>query len=196
MMVVDPLQDPMEHAGGFEGPVVSEDEVQAQHRESVVEADGALARAARAFGPRPIRQRIVERSDESVGARICSFAVEEDAAMIVVGSHRTRERVATSLAISNESAGTGWDSLRRRPPERGMEWARLALDVTGRTHSPKVVGSNPTSATTCARQSRFSGPALSVPGTTSHAIAKCCDASTGKPDVRRPAVPARHIACH
>ena len=87
MMIVDPLQDPMEDAGGFEGPVISEDEVQAQHRESVVEADGALARAARAFGPRPIRQRIVERSDESVGARICSFAVEEDAAMIVVGSH-------------------------------------------------------------------------------------------------------------
>lgn len=87
MIVVDSLQDPMADAGGFEGPVIGDDEAQAQYREAVVEAEGALARSARAFGPRPIRQRIVERSDESVGARICSFAVEEDAAMIVVGSH-------------------------------------------------------------------------------------------------------------
>jgi len=87
VMVVDPLCDPMEDAGGFEGPVISDDEAQAQYRESLVEAEGALARSARAFGPRPIRQRILERADGSVGARICSFAIEEDAAMIVVGSH-------------------------------------------------------------------------------------------------------------
>ena len=87
VIVINSLQDPMADAGGFEGPVIDEREAQAEYRESTVEAEGALARSARAFGPRPIRQRIVERSDESVGARICSLAVEEDAAMIVVGSH-------------------------------------------------------------------------------------------------------------
>ena len=87
VIVIDPPEDPMEDAGGFEGPVLSEDEARDQYRESMVEAEGALARSARAFGSRPIRQRIVERSGESVGARICSFAADEDAAMIVVGSH-------------------------------------------------------------------------------------------------------------
>lgn len=87
VMVIDSVEDPMADAGGFEGPVLDEAEARDQYREGVVEAEGALAGAARAFGPRPIRQRVVERSGESVGARLCSFVAEEDAAMIVIGSH-------------------------------------------------------------------------------------------------------------
>ena len=87
VIVIDPPEDPMADAGGFEGPVISEKEARDDYRESVVAAEGALASSARAFGPRPIRQRIVERANESVGARICSLADAEDVAMIVVGSH-------------------------------------------------------------------------------------------------------------
>jgi nucleotide-binding universal stress UspA family protein len=87
VIVVDAVQDPMADAGGFEGPTITEHGAQEEYRKSMVDADGALARSASAFGPRPIRQRIVERSDESVGARLCSLAADEGAAMIVVGSH-------------------------------------------------------------------------------------------------------------
>jgi nucleotide-binding universal stress UspA family protein len=87
VIVVDEVQDPMADAGGFEGPTITEREAQDDYRKSMVDAEGALARSATAFGPRPIQQRIVERSDESVGARLCSLVAEEDAAMIVVGSH-------------------------------------------------------------------------------------------------------------
>ncbi len=87
VIVVDAIQDPMADAGGFEGPIITEHDAQEEYRKSMVDSEGALARSARSFGPRPIQQRIVERSDESVGARLCSFAAEEGAAMIVVGSH-------------------------------------------------------------------------------------------------------------
>ncbi len=87
VMVIDSFEDPMADAGGFEGPVFSEEEAENQHREEVVGAEGALAGSARAFGNRPIHQRIVERGEESVGARLCSLAAEDGAGMIVVGSH-------------------------------------------------------------------------------------------------------------
>jgi nucleotide-binding universal stress UspA family protein len=87
VIVIDEVEDPMADAGGFEGPTITEREAQEEYRTSMVAAEGALARSATSFGPRPIRQRIVERSDESIGARLCSLAAEEHAAMIVVGSH-------------------------------------------------------------------------------------------------------------
>ncbi|MEP6623136.1 MAG: universal stress protein [Acidimicrobiia bacterium] len=87
VMVIDSFEDPMDDAGGFEGPVFTEEEAEDQHREEVVAAEGALAASARAFGNRPIRQRIVERRNESIGARLCSLAQEDGAGMIVVGSH-------------------------------------------------------------------------------------------------------------
>ena len=87
VIVIDAAEDPMADAGGFEGPVITEKEAQDDYRESVVAAEGALATSARSFGPRPIRQRIVERANESVGARLCSLAADEGAGLIVVGSH-------------------------------------------------------------------------------------------------------------
>lgn len=87
VVVIDSLEDPMADAGGFEGPVLTEQEAENDHREEVVGAEGALAASARAFGNRPIRQQIVERDDQSVGARLCSYATEEGAGLIVVGSH-------------------------------------------------------------------------------------------------------------
>ncbi len=87
VIVTDGIKDPNLDAGGFEGPVITEREAEEEYRQGMVDAEGALARSASSFGPRPVRQRIVERSNESVGARLCSLAAEEGAAMIVVGSH-------------------------------------------------------------------------------------------------------------
>jgi nucleotide-binding universal stress UspA family protein len=85
--VVDPLEDPMADAGGFEGPVIDDDEASTRHREAVVEAEGSLAATARAVGPAPIPQRVVEHHGEGVGARLCQLAEEEGASVVVVGSN-------------------------------------------------------------------------------------------------------------
>jgi nucleotide-binding universal stress UspA family protein len=84
--VVDPKLEPMEDAGGFEGPVIDEEEAVTAHREQVVDAEGSLAATARAVGPAPIPQRVVTHDGEGVGAKICDLAAEEGAAIVVVGS--------------------------------------------------------------------------------------------------------------
>ncbi|MGZ4689900.1 MAG: universal stress protein [Acidimicrobiia bacterium] len=88
--VIDSPEDPMANAGGLEGPVMDDDEAEARYRESVIEAEGSLAVSARAFGARPLRQRVVERDGKGVGARICALAREEEAELIVIGSHGHR----------------------------------------------------------------------------------------------------------
>jgi nucleotide-binding universal stress UspA family protein len=85
--IIDPLEDPMADAGGFEGPVIDDDEAAGRHREAIVEAEGSLAATARAVGPAPIPQRVIEHHGEGVGARICELAAEEHAAVVVVGSN-------------------------------------------------------------------------------------------------------------
>ncbi len=85
--VIDPKIDPMDDAGGFEGPVMDEEEASTDHREHVVDAEGSLAATARAVGPSPIPQRVVEHHGEGVGARICDLAAEEGVAVVVVGSN-------------------------------------------------------------------------------------------------------------
>ena len=96
-MVIDEQEDPMADAGGFEGPVSTDQQVRESYRESVVGAEGALARSARAFGATPLRQRIVERSGGPIGGRICALAVEEQVDVIVVGSHGHRALVDVLL---------------------------------------------------------------------------------------------------
>lgn len=95
--VADAEHDPEEDAGGIEGPAISPRQAAAEYREGILTADTALTRTAQAFGPRPIRQRVVERATESVGARLCTLAVEEGAGMIVVGSHGHRALVDVFL---------------------------------------------------------------------------------------------------
>ena len=97
VIVVDAMHDPQEDAGGFEGPVMTDEEAEGDYRAARVAADGALARSAQAFGDRPIRQHIVERSSGSIGARLCALAEAEDAAMIVIGSHGHRTIVEVLL---------------------------------------------------------------------------------------------------
>ena len=109
VMVVDSEHDPEEDAGGIEGPVMTSEQAVTEHRESVVAAEAALARTAQAFGPRPVRQRIVERTNESVGARLCALAEEENAAMIAVGSHG--HRALTDVLLGSVSSHVVHHSL-------------------------------------------------------------------------------------
>jgi nucleotide-binding universal stress UspA family protein len=95
--IIDPQLDPMEYAGGIEGPALDEAEVRATFREAMVDAEGALARTARSFGARPVAQRIVERNGAGVGARICELAQEERVEVIVVGSRHRRAIVDLML---------------------------------------------------------------------------------------------------
>lgn len=95
--VIDAIEDPMADAGGFEGPVIDDEEAKERHRENVVAAEGALASTARAVGPAPLRQEIVEHGGESVGARICRLAEERGADVVVVGSHGHRAIVDVLL---------------------------------------------------------------------------------------------------
>jgi nucleotide-binding universal stress UspA family protein len=85
--VIDELEDPMADAGGFEGPAMNEAEAREDHREEIVEAQGALATTARAFGARAIHQRILEHRGEGRGAKLCATATDEQADVLVVGSH-------------------------------------------------------------------------------------------------------------
>ena len=85
--VIDELEDPMADAGGFEGPVMDEKEAEEDHRAEVVEAQAALAATAHGFGTRPMRQRVVEHRGEGRGAKLCATAADEDADLLVVGSH-------------------------------------------------------------------------------------------------------------
>jgi nucleotide-binding universal stress UspA family protein len=85
--VVDGFDDPMADAGGIEGPGMDEATAETEYRERIVDAQGALAGTARAFGDRAVPQRVVEQSGESRGARLCAFAGEEDVDVLVVGSH-------------------------------------------------------------------------------------------------------------
>ena len=94
--IVDEFHDPQEDAGGFEGPVETYEQAETDYRAAIVAAEGALARSAQAFGPRPIRQQIIERSG-SIGARLCELAEEQGASMIVVGSHGHRAIVDVLL---------------------------------------------------------------------------------------------------
>lgn len=87
LAVIDAIADPDADAGGFEGPVLSETEAIEDHREAVVEAEGALAQSARVFGPNPVRHLTVEKDEGSVGAKICASAIELGAEVVVVGSH-------------------------------------------------------------------------------------------------------------
>lgn len=85
--VIDELEDPMADAGGFEGPAMNEAEAREDHRAEIVEAQGALATTARVFGARAVHQRILEHQGEGRGAKLCATTADEQADVLVVGSH-------------------------------------------------------------------------------------------------------------
>ena len=84
LTVAAKLEDPMQDAGGFEGPLLDPFEAEERHQESLVAAEGSLAATARVIGPRPLVQRTV---DGEPGPEICALADELDVDVVVVGSH-------------------------------------------------------------------------------------------------------------
>jgi nucleotide-binding universal stress UspA family protein len=82
--VVPPRMDPNQDATGFAAPVISDVEAEDQHTGQVVEGHGSLAATARALGPDPIEQYLVEGSP---GHAICDLAEELGVSVVVVGSH-------------------------------------------------------------------------------------------------------------
>lgn len=76
--------DPNEDATGFAAPILTEEEAEELHTAEVVEGHGALAVTARALGPDPFEQVVIEGDP---GPAICELADEMGAALIVVGSH-------------------------------------------------------------------------------------------------------------
>lgn len=84
MAVVAAFEDPMEDAGGLEGPVITEEEAEDAHREAVTEGGAALARTARASDPE-LRTMIVS-SREPPGRAIVRTVEDQQADLVVLGS--------------------------------------------------------------------------------------------------------------
>jgi nucleotide-binding universal stress UspA family protein len=82
--VVPPQIDPNEGAGGFAGPVMTEEEAEREHTGQIVAADAALAEAARAIGPEPLEQHVVEGSPHEA---LAELATQLGVDLIVLGSH-------------------------------------------------------------------------------------------------------------
>lgn len=83
--VVPHIDDPEEMAGGIEGPLGTPEQVAQDRARQEVEATGALAATARAFGAIPVIETVIEGGDP--GDALCRHAEEIGAAMLVVGSH-------------------------------------------------------------------------------------------------------------
>jgi nucleotide-binding universal stress UspA family protein len=85
MTVVTIVDEPWADAGGIEGPLGTPEEFDQVRDSANVQAMGRLAATARAFGPRPVVEQIVEREDAATA--IVDHAAEIEADVLVIGSH-------------------------------------------------------------------------------------------------------------
>lgn len=90
-VVIPEQEDPMAAAGGFEGPVITEEEAEEEHEqatahglEALGETARAVAAAAAALGNR-VDVRLVESQDDA-GRSIVDVAGEVGADLVVVGA--------------------------------------------------------------------------------------------------------------
>jgi nucleotide-binding universal stress UspA family protein len=82
--VIPDLEDPMETAGGFEGPVVSEEEAEHDFAEAAEAGSDALARTSAALGG-GVEVRVVP-GDEEPGHAIVAVAEQVHPDLVVIGS--------------------------------------------------------------------------------------------------------------
>jgi nucleotide-binding universal stress UspA family protein len=84
VMVIPEYEDPMEDAGGIEGPGISYKQADKDWKKATVEGQAALDRTASVLGPE-VEVRLVP-DDETTGAAIVRVASEMNADVLVVGS--------------------------------------------------------------------------------------------------------------
>lgn len=82
--VIPAYEDPMEDAGGIEGPAISYEQAQKDWNKATAEGQAALTRTAAELDPL-VEVRLVP-DDETVGAAIIRAAREVGADVLVVGS--------------------------------------------------------------------------------------------------------------
>lgn len=78
--------DPMDDAGGFEGPVLTEEEADSEWRKGVAAGGAALAATAAALGP-DVDSMLVP-SNESPGKALVHLAEEQHPDLLIIGSER------------------------------------------------------------------------------------------------------------
>ena len=84
VMVIPEYEDPMEDAGGIEGPVITYKQADKDWRRSTANGQAALDRTAAVLGP-DVEVRLVP-DDESTGAALDRVAHEMNADVLVIGS--------------------------------------------------------------------------------------------------------------
>lgn len=84
--VIPSHEDPMEDAGGFEGPLLTEEEADRDWEEAVSSGNAALAATAQELGP-DVETMLVP-TDEAPGRAIVRLAKEQAADVLIIGSER------------------------------------------------------------------------------------------------------------
>ena len=84
VMVIPEYEDPMEDAGGIEGPAISYERAEKDWKKATADGQSALDRTAAMLGPK-VEVRLVP-DDETAGAAIVRVAHEMNADVLVVGS--------------------------------------------------------------------------------------------------------------
>lgn len=81
-VVPEPV-DPMETAGGFAGPIITDEEAAEWARDNREEGNEVLERTAQAF-PEHVNVKLVQ--DDSPGAALCDLARDREADVLVIGA--------------------------------------------------------------------------------------------------------------
>ncbi len=84
VMIIPEYEDPMEDAGGIEGPGISPERAERDWKRATAEGQSALDRTAAVLGP-DVEVRLVP-DDQATGAAIVRVAHEMNADVLVVGS--------------------------------------------------------------------------------------------------------------
>jgi nucleotide-binding universal stress UspA family protein len=84
VMIIPEREDPMEDAGGIEGPAISDERAEKDWEKATTEARSSLERTAAVLGP-DVEMRLIA-DDETTGAAIVRVAHEINADVLVVGS--------------------------------------------------------------------------------------------------------------
>jgi nucleotide-binding universal stress UspA family protein len=84
VMVIPEYEDPMEDAGGIEGPAITYKQADKDWKRSTATGQSALDRTAAVLGP-DVEVRLVP-DDESTGAAVVRVAHEMNADVLVIGS--------------------------------------------------------------------------------------------------------------